>query len=62
MICKSNVMTKAMAREILSSPKNTYLRHKERKVTKLSPGLYEMEMPNFYLIGELDEAIDFLFI
>lgn len=61
MICRSNVMTKEKAKEILTSPKNTYLRHKERKVTKFSPGLYEMEMPNFYLIGGLNEAIDFLF-
>lgn len=55
------LMTKQDLREILSSNKNTYVKHGERKVTKYIPGLFEMEMPGFYLIGELEEAINFLF-
>ena len=56
------LMTPQDLREILSSPQNTYVKHGERKVTKFHvPGLFEMEMPNYYLIGGLEEAIDFLF-
>ena len=55
-------MTQQNLREILSSDKNTYVQHGERKVTKFHiPGLFEMEMPGFYLIGGLDEAVCFLF-
>lgn len=61
MICKAKTMSRERAREILASPNSTYLRHKERKVSKFQGGLYEMEMPGFYLIGGLEEAIDFLF-
>lgn len=56
------LMTPQDLRRILSSPQNTYVKHGERKVTKFHvPGLFEMEMPNYYLIGGLEEAIDFLF-
>ena len=56
------LMTPQDLREILSSPQNTYVKHGERKVTKFHvPGLFEMEMPNYYLVGGLEEAIDFLF-
>lgn len=56
------LMTPQDLREILSSPKNTYVKYGERKVTKFHvSGLFEMEMPGFYLIGGLEEAVNFLF-
>ena len=56
------LMTKQDLKEILSSDRNTYVKHGERKVTKFYiPGLFEMEMPDFYLIGGLEEAVNFLF-
>lgn len=56
------LMTKQDLREILSSNKNTYVKRGERKVTKFYvPGLFEMEMPGFYPIGGLEEAVNFLF-
>lgn len=55
------LMTPQDLREILSSDKNTYVKHGERKVTKCHiPGLFEMEMHGFYLIGGLEEAVYFL--
>ena len=62
MLCKSNTMTKERVRAILASDKCNYMRHFKRKVTKYHvPGLFEMEMPGFYLIGGLEEVIEFLF-
>lgn len=55
------LMTQQDLRKILSSPQNTYVKHGERKVTKwYIPDLFEMEMPGFYLIGGLEEAVWFL--
>lgn len=56
------LMTKQNLREILSSGRNISVKCGERKVTKFHiPGLFEMEMPDFYLIGGLEEAVNFLF-
>lgn len=65
--CKAKTMTRESLKKILISKPHAkaYVKHLSRIVKPFEgkQGLYEMhdEKMNFYLVGSLEDAIDFLF-